>query len=83
MPFRAVAYQETLQQGGVPESIARAHAKAMEESVVSDLVTKEYFETTLASKLAELKFEIVKWIVGSVGAATVTVLVALFRLGRP
>jgi hypothetical protein len=50
---------------------------------VSDLVAKEYFETTLASKLAELKFEIIKWIVGSVGAATVTLLVALFRVGRP
>ena len=79
MPFRAVAYQGTLQQGGVPENIARAHAKAMEETVVSDLVTNEYLE----SKLAELKFELVKWIVGSVGAATVTMLVALFRVGRP
>jgi hypothetical protein len=83
VPFRAVAYQETLQQGGVPENIARAHAKAMEEAVVSDMVTKEYFETTLASKLAELKFEIVKWIVGSVAASTVTLLVALIRIGRP
>jgi hypothetical protein len=82
MPFRTAAYQETLQQGGVPEGIARAHAKAMKGSVVSDLVTKEYFETTLASKLAELKFEIVNCSVGSVGAATVTVLVALFRVGR-
>jgi hypothetical protein len=55
MPFRAVAYRETLQQGGVPESIARAHAKAMEETVFSDFVTEESFEATLASKLAELR----------------------------
>jgi hypothetical protein len=92
MPFRAVAYQETLEQGGVPENQARAHAKAIEEYVVSETITKEYFEATLDAKLfalqidaklAALKYEILKWVVGSVGAATVTILVALFRFTKP
>ena len=79
MPFCAVAYQETLQKGGVPEEQARAHAKAMEEYVVSEQVTKEHLD----AKLAERKFELVKWIVGSAGAATLALLIALFRIGRP
>lgn len=113
MAFRAVAYQETLQNAGVSVEVARAHAKAMEEFVVGELVTRDYFRDHLDSKLVELssklvqvedKFEgklvsleakidaklselelrIVRWVVGSVGAAAigiiVTVLAALFRL---
>jgi hypothetical protein len=125
MPFRAVAYQETLEQGGVPENQARAHAKAIETYVAGETITKEYFEATLDAKfaaqqidaklsaleqrmdaklsalelrvdakfsalapqidakLAALKYEILKWVVGSVGAATVTILVALFRFAKP
>lgn len=39
MAFRAIAYQETLQNAGIPPDVARAHAKAMEEFIVSELVT--------------------------------------------
>ncbi len=100
--FRAVAYQETLQDAGVPVEIARAHAKAMEEFVVGELVTRDYFRDHLDSKLVEvnskfvqleakidaklsdLELRLVRWVVGSVGAAAigiiVTLLVALFRV---
>jgi hypothetical protein len=46
MAFKAVAYQETLEAAGIPEAQAKAHAKAMEEFVVNELVTKEYFDTS-------------------------------------
>jgi hypothetical protein len=71
-----------LQAAGVPEAQAKAHAKPMEEFVVSEMVTKDYLEYTLAAKFSELKFELVKWIIGTVGAAAVTLLVAILRLGR-
>ena len=82
MAFKAVAYQDTLQAAGVPEAQAKAHAKAMEDFVVSEMVTKDYLENTLTAKLSELKFELVKWIIGTVGAASVTLLVAILRFGR-
>jgi hypothetical protein len=82
MAFKAVAYQDALQAAGVPEAQAKAHAKAMEDFVVSEVVTKDYLEHTLTAKLAELKFELVKWIVGSAAAAGITLLLAIFRLGR-
>lgn len=97
MAFRAVAYQETLQNVGVTMEVARAHAKAMEEFVVGELVTRDYFRDHLDSKLAEFKatidtkfsdleLRLVRWVVGSVGVAAVgiivTVLVALFRVVR-
>lgn len=54
----------------------------MEEFVVSEMVTKDYLENTLTAKLSELKVELVKWIIGTVGAAAVTLLVAILRFGR-
>ena len=83
MAFRAVSYQDSLQAAGVPEQQAKAHARAMEEFIVSDTVTKDYLDHTLTAKLADLKFEMVKWIVGSVGAATVALLAALIRFAKP
>jgi hypothetical protein len=82
MAFKAVAYQDTLQAAGVPEAQARAHAKAMEDFVVSEMVTKDYLENTLTAKLSELKFELVKWIIGTAGAVGLTLLVTILRFGR-
>jgi hypothetical protein len=85
MPFRAVAYQKKLQDVGVDPKIAQAHAEALEEFVVGEVVTKDHLDTKLAeldTKLAELKLEMIRWIVGTVGAAAVgivvTILVASF-----
>lgn len=82
MTFRSTSYQETLQQAGVPENIARAHAKALEENVIDEVVTRDHLDKTLDARLAEMKFELVKWIVGSVGAATLTILAAILRFAR-
>ena len=46
--------------------------------LISELVTKEYLDV----RLSELTFEMMKWIIGSVGAATITLLVAIVRFGR-
>jgi hypothetical protein len=81
MAFKAIAFQEALQAGGVPEPQARAHAKAVEDDVAGDLVTNESMKQVLDARLAEMKFELVKWIVGAVGAATLTLLAAIIRFG--
>jgi hypothetical protein len=82
MSFKAIAYQEALQAGGVPEGQARVHAKAIEDYVASDLVTNESMKQLLDARVAELKFELIKWMIGSVGAATMTLLVAIIRFGK-
>jgi predicted HAD superfamily phosphohydrolase len=89
MPFRAVAYQKKLQEVGVDAKVAQAHAEALEEFVVGEVVTKDHLDTKLAelvTKLAEMKLEMIRWIVGTVGAASigiiVTILVALLRIAR-
>ena len=81
MAFKAIAFQEALQAGGVPDAQARAHAKAVEDYVANDLVTNESMKQVLDARLAEMKFELVKWIVGAVGAATLTLLAAIIRFG--
>jgi hypothetical protein len=80
MPCRAVAYQRKQQEVGVDPKLAQAHAEALEEFVVSEVVTKDHLDT----KLAKLKLEMIRWIVGTVGAAgigiVVMILVALIRI---
>jgi uncharacterized protein YlxW (UPF0749 family) len=82
MPFRAVAYEKKLQEVGVDPKVAQAHAEAMEEFVVGEVVTKDHLDT----KQAELKLEMIRWIVGTVGVTgigiVVTILVALIGIVR-
>jgi hypothetical protein len=65
MAFRATAYQKRLEEAGLEPKMALAQAAAMEEFVVSELVTKEYldsrldaFEAKFDGKLAALRAEL-------------------------
>ena len=58
MPFRAIAYTETLEAVGVPAGQARAHAKAIEDLVVADLATRDdlnRLEVKLDARFAQLE----------------------------
>jgi hypothetical protein len=54
MPFRATAYQKRLEEAGFEPKMAHAQAAAMEEFVISELVTKDYLD----AKLSEVRSEI-------------------------
>lgn len=54
MSFRAVAYQKKLQDAGVDAKVAQTHAEAMEEFVVSELVTNDHLDSKLAQMDAKL-----------------------------
>lgn len=72
MSFRAIAYQRRLQDVGVDPKVAQTHAEAMEEFVVSELVTNDHLDAKAAqidarfsqleakfdARFAELKAEV-------------------------
>jgi hypothetical protein len=58
MPFRATAYQKRLEEAGFDPKMALAQAAAMEEFVVSELVTRDYLDARLSEVRSELKGEI-------------------------
>ncbi len=58
MAFRATSYQQTLEEGGVSPEAARAHTRAMEEFVVSEVVTREYLDARLDQLRSEFKMDI-------------------------
>jgi hypothetical protein len=62
---------------------------AMEEFVISELVTKDYFDAKLAQlraefrgELAALEARLIRWMVGTVGGATVALIVTMLRALR-
>jgi hypothetical protein len=58
MAFRATAYQKRLEEAGFDPKMAHAQAAAMEEFVVSELVTRDYLDAKLSEARSELKGEI-------------------------
>lgn len=70
--FDTLKYAEKLKHAGVPDSQAKAMAEAQSE------VFSEALDTQLATKrdLAELKLEMIKWIVG-MGLAEIGLLLGI------
>ena len=61
--FDTLKFAEKLIAAGVPEAQAKAEASALSEVLevnLKDLVTKEHLDY----KLAELKADLIKWVVG-------------------
>jgi hypothetical protein len=65
----------------------------MEEFVISELVTKDYFDAKLAelraefrgelkSEIAALETRLIRWMVGTVGGATIALVVTMLRALR-
>lgn len=63
LTFDTLKFAEKLIAAGVPEAQAKAEASALSEVLeinLKDVVTKEHLDY----KLAELKTDIIKWVVG-------------------
>lgn len=57
--FNSVEFMDTLIEGGFPDKQAKALASAMFQLIDSQLVTKGYLDT----RMAQLKSELIQWIV--------------------
>ncbi|MFN3076431.1 MAG: hypothetical protein ABT940_06055 [Alphaproteobacteria bacterium] len=63
--FDKLIYLETLKASGIPE--ARAHAHALDEAMRDAVATKgdiTALRADMETRIAELKFDLLKWIVG-------------------
>jgi len=64
--FDAVAFMDTLIEGGFPEKQAKALASAMFQLIDSHLVTKPYLDMRISElrlEMARMKTELIQWIV--------------------
>lgn len=58
--FNSVEFMDTLVEGGFPEKQAKALASAMFQLIDSHLVTKSFLD----KRMAEMKSELIQWMVG-------------------
>ena len=81
--FDTLAFTEELTTAGVPETHAKAQARAMSKVLGSqELATKldiKNLELSLELKIAETKTEILKWLIGLLVAQT-GIIIAAFKL---
>jgi hypothetical protein len=80
--FDTLRLSRTLRDKGhfTPEQ-AEALAEALGEAAHDDLATKADL-AKLAAKIAEVKADILKWVVGAIGFQTIVILGALVSLVR-
>ena len=77
--FDTIKFSEKLIVAGVPEAQAKAEAAALSEVLevhIKDLVTKEHLDY----KLAEIKADLIKWVVSLALAQTALLVGILFKL---
>ena len=77
--FDTLKFSEKLIAAGVPEAQAKAEAAALSEVLevhIKDLVTKEHHDY----KLAEIKADLIKWVVSLALAQTALLVGVLFKL---
>ena len=58
--FNSVEFMDTLVEGGFPEKQAKALASAMFQLIDGHLVTKSFLD----KRMAEMKSELIQWMVG-------------------
>jgi len=68
-------YVKRLKAVGIPEEQAEVQAEALATLVNDQLVTKQYLDL----RLAELKNDLIKWVVG-ISAAQAAIIVTLLKL---
>ncbi len=88
--FDTLKLAQRLEAAGFPPKQAQDMASAISETIIDIVVTREYLDLRLAelradtaTRLAELKAEMLKWMFGAVGLQAVAILggvAALFRL---
>jgi pantothenate kinase-related protein Tda10 len=77
--FNTIKFSEKLIAAGVPEAQAKAEDAALSEVLevhIKDLVTKEHLDY----KLAEIKADLIKWVVSLALAQTALLVGILFKL---
>jgi hypothetical protein len=80
--FDTLGYFEKLKAAGVPEQQAKIHADTMRELIEDKLLTKKDLvdaKKDLQIMIAELKHDLLKWIIGLAFAQTALV-VTLLRI---
>ena len=86
MTFQATVVQKKLEEAGFDTKLAYGITAVLERDVVGELedkvVTKEYFDSRLDAKVAELRAEMIKWMAGLVGGSTLAIIMALLRLAK-
>ena len=75
--FDTLGYFERLKAAGVPETQAKAQADTLRELIDAQLVTKSHLDI----RLAELKNDLLRWLVGGFFAQT-ALIVAVLALMR-
>jgi len=73
--FDTHAYVKKLRSVGVPEEQAEVQAEALAQLVNDQLVSKQYLDF----RLAELKTDLIKWVIGTAGAQ-VALIVTLLKV---
>jgi len=82
--FDTLKLAQRLEAAGFPPKQAQDMASAIGETIVDTVVTREYLDLRLAelsadtaTKLAELKAELLKWMLGAIGFQTLAVIAAV------
>jgi hypothetical protein len=82
MAFDTLQYANRLRAAGVSEEQAEVHAEALAEIIDEKLATKYDLDMAvlkLELKMAELKTETIKWVLG-ISIAQATIIIACLRL---
>lgn len=79
MRFDPIEYAKQLRNAGVTQEQADIQAQTI-ETVINDIVTNQELVTKndLKKDLAELKLELIKWVLGT-GVATVVALAGIIK----
>ena len=83
--FDTLKLAQRLESAGLPPKQARDMASAFSETIGETVVTREYLDLRLAEldlRLAEVKAEILKWLLGTIGLQTIVTIGALAALIR-
>ncbi|MES2141311.1 MAG: hypothetical protein V4471_00245 [Pseudomonadota bacterium] len=82
--FDTLTYANKLKKAGVPKEQAETHAQLLSEVIINRIITPQYLDTKLAEvnakidiKIAELRAELIRWVLGAAIAQTSIVLSCL------
>lgn len=74
LAFDTLEYAEDLTQGGVDEEVAKAHAKALNNAMQSNLVTKTDLKHEIALLKSDMLLKMGAMVFGSITLATTIII---------
>ena len=81
MIYDTLKLSKTLRDKGFSSEQAEGIAEALNEATQSDLATKSDI-LSLKTDIAELKAELLKWLIGAIGFQTVVIIGAMIAIMR-